>query len=142
MTIFPILNYRQFFFGIILTFVVLEKSGINYTIIDPAFGRRYYTKKEVNLFFSGIALEIDEKKFQYNIEENKKTVSPFGFSNLLQNYPAVTGLFLSNVLMLLVSGLLSIFIPKMFPLIMNEVLPSNDTDNLYLILIIFVGFFC
>ncbi|WP_318445146.1 peptidase domain-containing ABC transporter [Photobacterium leiognathi] len=122
-------------------FVVLEKSGINYTIIDPAFGRRYYTKKEVNLFFSGIALEIDEKKFQYNIEENKKTVSPFGFSNLLQNYPAVTGLFLSNVLMLLVCGLLSIFIPKMFPLIMNEVLPSNDTDNLYLILIIFCGIF-
>ncbi|KXF82575.1 hypothetical protein ATN88_25135 [Enterovibrio coralii] len=122
-------------------FVVLEAVGSDYKIIDPAFGRQTYTKSELGVLFSGVALEVDQKVAFYDVDQEQKPTSHFSWLNVLSTYPTFFGLFFSNILMLIVVGLLSFAVPKLFPLVLNDVLPNNDVEFLTLLLIIFGAVF-
>ncbi|EKO3563406.1 peptidase domain-containing ABC transporter [Vibrio fluvialis] len=124
-------------------FVVLEscnEDGV--TIIDPAMGRKLYPLEEVKVYFSGVALEIEESpvinyKYPDRLTESKKKFAPFELKSLLIN----NTWFYKNTILLIVLiigvNLFSLAVPKLFSLTVDEVVTKNDEELVYLILYIF-----
>ncbi|CAK3511311.1 peptidase domain-containing ABC transporter [Vibrio crassostreae] len=124
-------------------FVVLEKVVNNsVTIVDPAMGRKTYSLDEVKYYFSGMALEIDDKKLiRSNCHQQSgkyvKYNNPFSLSSLIKNSAWLyTNLILLFLLVLSVN-LFSLAAPKLFSLTIDEVVTKNDKELLYLIIYIF-----
>lgn len=124
-------------------FVVLESvNDDKVTIVDPAMGRKTYSLEEVKVYFSGIALEIeDSPSINYKhpdlLGESKKKLSPFCLKALLFN----NVWFFKNTLLLIVLivgvNLFSLAVPKLFSLTVDEVVTKNDEELVYLISYIF-----
>lgn len=127
-------------------FVVLTNfSRQKLTIMDPALGIINFPIEEAAERFSGTALSISLTEFKKLL--NIGSDSPLGpryafnltnyFNRISQNKFA----FMSLAITLISLQLVSVFSPKYFSLILDEVIGKRDLDFLWLIIYIYFGVF-
>lgn len=117
-------------------YVVLLKVGLrHWKVIDPAFGERSYSLKEVNNHFSGIALEL----FPAN-DFQKQSKSPS--LTLRQLWSGQHGLKHSFAIILAMSAGLQIMLllsPLYIQMVVDNGLARNDKDLIPLLAVGFAG---
>ncbi|MGG2100922.1 peptidase domain-containing ABC transporter [Stenotrophomonas sp. NRRL B-14846] len=118
-------------------FVVVERvSSRGLDIIDPAVGRRHYRWAEAMSLFSGAALElIPTATFQ--VEPARGTPSPLSMQSVLSTNPRLLHHLGMLAALAILVQLVAIASPKLFSLVIDEVVVKNDKDLLYLLLYIF-----
>lgn len=115
-------------------FVVLEKVDKSHiTIVDPAMGRRRYSRIEALLYVTGYALEIWPS---VNFEKCKYK-SRIGIFDFIQKNPLIWKELFKSILLSLIIALFTLVSPFYIGLTIDEVVPSKDTDFLQAITIIF-----
>ncbi|MBO1811263.1 peptidase domain-containing ABC transporter [Serratia ureilytica] len=131
-------------------FVVLKnvrKDTIE--VMDPAVGSRIFTDKEVETFFSGVALEVilsDDFVPTGEVRKNEKALS-YGFRTFYRGIFEYKSYILPLALLSIMIHVTGIAIPKFVSLVFDEVIPKNDDEFLSLLLYIFgliylINIFC
>lgn len=121
-------------------FVVLKSVNKDtIEVMDPAVGSRIFTDKEVERFFSGVALEVtlSEDFVRTGVQEKIKKTNAYGFRHFYQGLFRYKSYILPLALLSIVIQLTGITIPKFVSLVFDEVIPKNDDDFLFLLLYIF-----
>ena len=125
-------------------FVVLKKVTSRYIeVMDPAVGSRTYTREEVQLFFSGVVLEVTvSSNFQpsdpseWRKKEDKRH-SFFSLANFRAGIAKYSAYIIPLTLLAILIQMTNVAIPKFMTLIFDEVLPNDDMDFLFLLIYIF-----
>ncbi|NWA62799.1 peptidase domain-containing ABC transporter [Pantoea sp. B9002] len=123
-------------------FVVLKKVNKNgIEVMDPAVGSRTFSHQEMMMFFSGFALEITpSSEFSTQNKKDKKKRENTDFYSL-SSFRKGLSRYASYLLPLLVFAIIiqltNIAVPKFLSLVLDEVLPKNDEDFLFLLIYIF-----
>ncbi|WP_131782374.1 peptidase domain-containing ABC transporter [Legionella gresilensis] len=118
-------------------FVVLKKVKKNHVIIhDPAIGIRHCTLAEVSKFFTGIVLEAEkEENFQKIIANNKLTLLHF-----MRMIAGINKFIIFLILLSLTIEVLALINPLLLQYVMDDVINTNNLNNLYLIIGTFIIF--
>ncbi len=125
-------------------FVVLKKtSKTKIEVMDPAIGTRSFTWREVEKFYSGVALEvIPDNSFVADAKGQRRAKSAdnshfFSASAFRKGLKSWKGYLIPLAVLAVIIQLTHIAIPKFISLVIDEVLSKNDDDLLFLLLYIF-----
>lgn len=120
-------------------YVVVEAvSDKGMDIIDPAVGRRHYRWADAMPLFSGAALElIPTGGLRSGSSKGKDAPSPLSMRNVLAVSPHLLRHLGTLAVLAILAQLIAIASPKLFSLVIDEVVVKNDQDLLYLLLYVF-----
>ncbi|STX52320.1 ABC transporter [Legionella busanensis] len=118
-------------------FVVLKEVKKNHVIIhDPAIGIRHCTFSEVSKFFTGIVLEAEKGvNFQKVIANNKLTLLHF-----MKMIAGINKFIIFLILLSLTIEVLALINPLLLQYVMDNVINTNNLNNLYIIVCAFLIF--
>ena len=118
-------------------FVVVEAvSQRGLSIIDPAVGRRQFRWAEAMPLFSGAALELIPTA-TFTHEGEAGTASPLSVRSVLASNPRLLNHLATLAVLAVLAQLVAIASPKLFSLVIDEVVVKDDQELLYLLLYVF-----
>jgi len=118
-------------------FVVVEAvSQRGLSIIDPAVGRRQFRWAEAMPLFSGAALELIPTA-TFTHEGEAGTASPLSVRSVLASNPRLLNHLAALAVLAVLAQLVAIASPKLFSLVIDEVVVKDDQELLYLLLYVF-----
>ena len=115
-------------------FVVLERVGrFSCTLVDPAVGRRKYSRSEISAHFTGVALELSPT-LEFKTEQPAKQLS---LKDFVPSRPQLFSYLGKIVALSVVLQALAILSPYYIQTVVDDVLARGDADFL---LVLALGF--